>query len=167
MGITVTLTDLDNLTNQTSAVAAINSNSAAIVAGFEDALNVSGDTMLGDLDMNSKQIYNLPTPSSTSSPLRLLDVQLLNGDGTIEAYPLPAGGTSGQVLTKVDSTNYNVEWSPPPQLAASALSNGTTGTGAVVLETAPTITGSVTGNPIFTQNVGFGKDTNPQAPVYS
>lgn len=42
--------------------------------------------------------------------------QYIRGDGTLETFPtilangLPTGGTAGQILTKVDATNYNATW---------------------------------------------------------
>ena len=105
MGITVTLTDLDNLTNQTSAVAAINSNSDAITTGFTDAVNIEGDTIQGNLDMNSNQILNLPVPATPYSPARLIDVV-----STPVISSVPPVGTSGAVVgllnaNKTDSGN--------------------------------------------------------------
>lgn len=44
---------------------------------------------------------SMPTPAST-------------------AVGIPAGGTAGQVLTKIDGTDYNVFWATP---AAAATSN--------------------------------------------
>ncbi len=41
---------------------------------------------------------------------------------------LPVGGTVGQVLAKVDGTNYNVQWTTPLDAATSATSVAVTGT---------------------------------------
>jgi hypothetical protein len=51
----------------------------------------------------------LPIPSGTT-------LQYVRGDGTLATFPsipeggLPPGGTAGQILTKVDSTDYNTTW---------------------------------------------------------
>lgn len=51
----------------------------------------------------------LPIPSGTT-------LQYVRGDGTLATFPsipaggLPPGGTAGQILTKVDATDYNATW---------------------------------------------------------
>lgn len=39
----------------------------------------------------------------------------------VSSSGLPAGGTTGQVLTKIDSTNYNAQWSDSTALAVSTV----------------------------------------------
>jgi hypothetical protein len=34
---------------------------------------------------------------------------------------VPVGGTAGQVLAKIDSTNYNTQWVTPPSSIVAAL----------------------------------------------
>lgn len=34
---------------------------------------------------------------------------------------VPIGGTAGQVLAKIDSTNYNTQWVTPPSSTVAAL----------------------------------------------
>lgn len=70
----MTLTDLVNLENETTAVANINANNALIEAALENTVSRDGtspNTMSGALDMNSNHIYNLPYPVSIYSPLRV------------------------------------------------------------------------------------------------
>lgn len=113
MAINLSLTDLANLQNETTAINAINSNNAAIEAVVGNILARDGTApnyMESELDMNSNAIINLPAPTSDTEPLRLIDAATLNGGGTIEVSPLPAGGTAGQVLTKNSATNYDVSW---------------------------------------------------------
>jgi trimeric autotransporter adhesin len=74
MTVPITLTNLANLNNPTTAVNTINSNNTAIASAFSSALYTVGDQMLGVLDMNSNQIINLPAPSTINSPVRLIDV---------------------------------------------------------------------------------------------
>lgn len=73
----LTLIDISNLNNQQTAVANINSNSAAIETAFENTLSRDGiapNQMLSDLDMNSNRILNLPHPVSSTEPIRLGDI---------------------------------------------------------------------------------------------
>lgn len=67
----VTLNDVANLTNQTSALATINGNSDTIAAAIENTLSRDGtspNTMEANLDMNSNRITNLPSPASSTEP---------------------------------------------------------------------------------------------------
>lgn len=86
MAVSLTLIDLANLQNETTAVAAINNNNTAIEAALQNVLSLDGTTpnsMNAALDMNSKAIINLPAPVSGESPLRLTDYSTLSGGGTI------------------------------------------------------------------------------------
>lgn len=112
MSITLSVNKVGDLTNTTTAQSTINSNFAAVVSAFEDALDVTNTSipnqMEGPLDMNSNPIVNLPVPISLNSPLRLADANTLNGGGTITG--LPAGGTTGQGLVKTSNTDYVTGW---------------------------------------------------------
>lgn len=111
----ITLSDLANLENQTTAVSAINANNAAIETAFDNTLSRDGTSpnqMSASLDMNSHRILNLPSPTSLYEPIRLLDVETINSSG-ITVSPLPAGGLQGQHLIKNTDTNYDVSWAPP------------------------------------------------------
>lgn len=104
----ITLTDLANLQNETTAVNAINNNNAVLETAFDNTLSRDGttpNTMGANLDMNSNQILNLPVPASASSPVRLQDVV---DSPTIAS--IPPVGTSGAVVgllnaNKTDSGN--------------------------------------------------------------
>lgn len=68
----LTLTDLANLQNENTAVAAINANNAAIETALENTLSRDGTSpnpMTSQLDMNSNQIINLGDSVSPSSPI--------------------------------------------------------------------------------------------------
>jgi hypothetical protein len=147
MSINVTLADVGSLIDVTTAQTTINNNSTAIVAGFEDALNAGGDQMQGNFDMNGYQILNLPAPATQSSPVRLSDI---TGDNPVVAT-IPAGGTTGQVLAKIDNTDYHIHW----QDESSDL---TAGTNIVLSGTTPT-TISTTATPTFS-NVHTGTIIN-------
>lgn len=110
MTIDVTLANVGNLIDTTTAQTTINNNNAAIVTAFDSALDTSGDQMEGNLDMNSNRILNLPAPISNLEPARLVDLEVLTGSGTITVNPTPTGGTVGQVLAKNSSSNYDYSW---------------------------------------------------------
>lgn len=99
----LTLTDLVNLQNETTAVNAINANNALIEAAVENTLSRDGtvpNTMSNNLDMNSMQILNLPAPASATSPARLQDVV---SAATIAS--VPPVGTSGAVVGLLNANN--------------------------------------------------------------
>lgn len=123
MTIPVTLSNVGSLIDATTAKTTINNNSAAIVTAFQAALDTGGDQMEGNLDMNSFHILNLPSPGSLNEPIRVVDVNTLNGGGTITVNPLPAGGTTGQVLEKNSNTSYDTGWYTPA-LTPPAGNNG-------------------------------------------
>lgn len=86
MAVSLTLTDITNFQNETTAVAAVANNNTAIEAAFQKVLSLDGTTpnsMNAALDMNSKAILNLPEPVSGLSPLRLQDYDTLVSGGTI------------------------------------------------------------------------------------
>lgn len=74
----LTLTDLTNLENQSSAVTTINNNSAAIETALENTLSRDGtspNAMEANLDMNSNRILNLPEPVDSTEPARFQDIE--------------------------------------------------------------------------------------------
>jgi hypothetical protein len=78
----LTLDDLANLENQSSAVTTINNNSASIEAAIENTLSRDGTTpnsMESDLDMNSNSILNLPLPTTDTEPVRKGEFDVLAG----------------------------------------------------------------------------------------
>src|SRR5216684_7947670 len=98
----ITLSNIADLTQSTTAQTTINSNSSTVQTAFDNTLSRDGTSpnqMGAALDMNSNRILNLPLAVSISEPLRLSDITLLNGSGTINVSAMPAGGTAGQVLT--------------------------------------------------------------------
>lgn len=107
MSETVTLAPLTSLTNDTSAIATINSNSQLIETAFADCLSLSGSSpnaMQNNLDMNNNQILNLPSPATINSPARLIDIV---ANPTL-ALTIPPVGTSGATVPLL---NTNVTWS--------------------------------------------------------
>lgn len=72
----ITLNNLINLQNETTAVNTINSNNNVIQAAFDNTLSRDGsfpNQMNSNLDMNSNRILNLPSPINGSEPIRLQD----------------------------------------------------------------------------------------------
>lgn len=79
----LTLSDLTNLNNPTTAVATINANSAATETALEKTLSRDGTSpnqMDAQLDMNSNRIINLGAPTSLNDAVRLRD---LTGDEVV------------------------------------------------------------------------------------
>lgn len=102
MAENVILNNVTTFTNDSTAASIVNANSSAIATAFVDTLSRSGvapNQMQSVLDMNSNQIINLPAPSTTNSPARLIDVV---SNPTIV---VPATGTSGHVVPFLDGNN--------------------------------------------------------------
>lgn len=173
----VTLVPVSSFVNDTTAVSTVNNNMVAITTAMDNTLSRDGTSpnmMNATLDMNSNQIINLPAPSSTTSPVRLIDVA---GNPNIV---IPGTGTSGHVVPFLDGNNT---WSgtntfpnnsfPNSELAQMSANtikgNNTSGTAnAADLTVAQTNTllGTITlsGNNTFTGNQYF-KSGRPWADV--
>jgi hypothetical protein len=87
----LTLSDLANLQNEATAVAAINTAFGLIETALENTLSRDGtspNTMSADLDMNSNDILNATSVSITSEPtednhaVRLTDLEAATFDGS-------------------------------------------------------------------------------------
>jgi hypothetical protein len=90
------LSDLTNLSNQTSAVNTINANNAAIEEALEVTLSRNGTSpnqMGADLDMDSNRILNLPDAESEQEPITKSQF-----DDTIEALETGAVVEASYVL---------------------------------------------------------------------
>lgn len=107
----LTLSDLANLANQTTAVATINANNTLIEAALENTLSLDGtepNSMDATLDMNSYPIINVPTPATSHHAVNKAYVDGLI-DGTQEfiqdnnTTPEAIGGAVGD-RTTVDTT---------------------------------------------------------------
>lgn len=107
MGVKLTLTDVENFNNPTSAVQQINANFQAISDILDEVLFRDGTApnyLTSSLDANSQRILNLPSPESSAEPARLQDVQ--NGI-TLTEYAIPSvSGNSGKVLKTDGSTIF-------------------------------------------------------------
>lgn len=165
----ISLNNVGSLIDATTAASTINSNFGVIRTAFDNTLSRDGTTpnqMLAPIDMNSNSITNLPSPLTTTSPLRLQDLNTFIGGGTITN--IPAGGTTNQVLGKTSNTSYQVGWlnsvtsvglALPSDLTVTnspVTTTGTltgawatppTGTGAMVRATGPTLVTPALGTP--------------------
>lgn len=107
----ITLNNLANLQNETTAVNIINGNNDAIETFSDDVISRTGKTpnvMESQLDMNSNHIINLPAPLSDNDPVRLIDVTTITepATGNVTSLATPSGGeaavfsgTSGKIIT--------------------------------------------------------------------
>lgn len=89
----VTLTDFTSLTNEESAVAALNANNAAIEAFSDLVLSRNGaspNQMSANLDMNGFRMINMAAPVDDNDPVRLIDV--VDGIRGLQGDPGPPGG---------------------------------------------------------------------------
>lgn len=110
----LTLTDLDNLQNDTSATNAINTNNTSIETAMENTLSRDGttpNTMSANLDMNSNRIVNLAQPANSSDAARLVDVTalysldtLLTPGTTVDSEIVLFNGTGGDNLKSATQT---------------------------------------------------------------
>src|SRR5882762_9272414 len=165
----LSLNDVGNLIDTTTAQTTINANNAATVTAVNNTLSLDGtapNQMLVPFDMNSQQILNLPAPATLLSPLRLQDLNSFIGGGSIAS--VPTGGTTGQGLTKHSNANYDMQWSNVDTSVGLAMpadftvtnspvtGSGTltaayaatpTGTGPFVKQTSPTLITPALGTP--------------------
>lgn len=165
----ITLNDVVNLENETTAVGVINTNSAIIETAMDNTLSRDGTTpnqMEATLDMNSNRIINLPAPISADEPARLTDLNTLNGGGTIVIEQLPTGGTTGQLLTKNSSTNFDASWLNPVGILPTGgtsgqalLKNSSTNFDASFQTINQMTTGGLTGQ-VLTKNSNTNFDTS-------
>lgn len=155
----ITLNDVGNLVDATTAKNTINSNSAAIETAFENTLSRDGtapNQMESSIDMNSNQIINLPDPATPNSPLRLQDLSDFIGGGTVTN--IPAGGTTGQVFAKNSNADYDVAWKNSVTSVGLSLPSDFTVTNSPVTTTG-TLTATLTNTPTGTG--GFVRQTSP------
>jgi hypothetical protein len=168
-GITLTLPDVTNGGSNTAnegrvySIVKVDSAAGAItVDPFSGGQTISGQS---SLTISAQWTgYTIQSTSSGWVVLGIMDESVSGilpvSDGGTGSNLSATGGTS-QVLRQ-SSVGGNITVS---QLAASNLSNGTTGSGAVVLASAPTISGAITisgtatyttANPVFFSSTGSG-----------
>lgn len=106
----ITLNDLANLQNESTAVSTFNANNVLIETAMENTLSRDGTSpnqMSADLDMNSHRIYNLLDASTNQEPITLNQlnaVTTLGGASPINAAYILASANStlgsARVLTQ-------------------------------------------------------------------
>lgn len=129
----ISLTDLVNLQNETTAVNAINANNAILETAFDNTLSRDGtspNTMGASLDMNNNHILNLPAPTAATDPVRLQDIVPTSGVVLSNANPIMDGVATPGVLTGVSRQDHV---HPSDTSKVSALNAALTG-----VPTAPT-----------------------------
>ncbi len=121
--------------NNASIIAILNANNTVIEETFADTLSRSGvspNQMESNLDMNGKQIINLPAPNTANSPIRVSDVQSQafagppgpagpQGPPGIQGPPGPGGGGGGGSVTSV-AVGTGLSASPSPIVTAGTIS---------------------------------------------
>lgn len=81
----LSLTDIENFQNETTAVAALAENNDAVITAIENTLSRDGTSpneMTASLDMNNNRILNLPTPTSAAEPATKAYVDAAAGDAS-------------------------------------------------------------------------------------
>ena len=149
----LSLTDLASLTNETSAIAAINNNNTLVENALENTLSRDGtspNSMNSNLDMNSYRIQNLPIPIGGTEPIRKNEFdetlagiqasQVTNG-----SVPTPVLENVGKYLKATGIGNYT--WSDVAGSGAVSLTNYNET--AVTAKTTFTITGGYTSTSVF------------------
>lgn len=134
----ITLNNVADLTQTTTAATTINTNSSTVQTAFDNTLSRDGTSpnqMGAALDMNNQQIINLPTPSSVNSPARLIDVV---SNPTIV---VPGTGTTGHVVPFLDGNNT---WSGTQTFSTDTFNGNTTFAGNVTHNGTTTFTNTVT-----------------------
>jgi len=135
----LTLNDVADLTQPTTAKTTINNNSAAIETAMENTFSRDGtspNTIACNIDMDSNRVLNLPEPVTANEPLRLQDLEDFIGGGTIAS--IPAGGTTLQVLAKTSGTDYAIAWTDDSSLITAGTNIVKTGTSPTTISTSLT-----------------------------
>lgn len=165
----VPLDSVGSLIEATTARNVINNNFDDIETAFDNTLSRDGTSpnqMGAVLDMNSHAIINLPDGVTSQEPVSMsqfitetdaLQNQITNGH-------VPAGGLTGQVLTKDSNTDYVSSWHTPGVGAGTVSSVGLALPADFTVTNSPvTTTGTLTGTFVNapTGTGGFVRATSP------
>lgn len=107
----ISLTNITNLQNESTAVAAMNVNSSVIQTAMENTLSRDGttpNTMASSLDMNSNTIINLPAPATSTEPVRLADLTDYAPTIIFQASQPATSYFAGSMWIDSDSTDEDV-----------------------------------------------------------
>jgi len=141
----VTLTNIENLQSETTAVQAINENFDAIEAAMELTLSRNGATpnqMTAPLDMNSQRIINLPEPVDPNDAVRLVDLEGISGPAGPAGPPGPTGAGTGDMLRSNNLSDVLNTTTARTNLGAQASASNLTSLSG--------LTGAVDKVPVFT-----------------
>lgn len=142
MSTSTTFTTFQSLQQDTSATADLNSNFALVNTSLTNCLALNGQApnqMQANLDMNGNYIINVPAPISLSSPLRLADLPGITAGSITLGFP--------SLIGDVTAPSNNGPLTTTIQKIQGTTITGTTGTGFLVFNTNPTITGlTLSGN---------------------
>jgi len=168
-----------NLTNQTSITANIDANFSEVASLLNDVVSRKGtspNTMSSQLDMNSNQILNLPSPSTALSPVRLQDINstiaptpaILSGNNVYTGNNSFTGTTTLGTTTLGTTTLGNTTFTGTVTQAATTSGNtsftGTNTFNKVIID--GTTLGGLSGNSFFVSKTGVdgGDCSNPSTP---
>lgn len=165
-----TLNTLATLADSPSNVAKLNENFNNILAALEDTVSRVGadkNFLEGDIDANSKRIYNLPYPATATEPLRKGDIDIAALDNAVG------------VINNTDFKSYITLTTGVPIFAGQAVVTGVdgklypathaaVGTGAKILGISETSSGANTAARVrqFGDIVHSGWLFDPTKPVF-
>lgn len=135
----LTLTDLANLENQSTAIATINANNTLVENALELTLSRDGttpNTMVTDLDMNSNQILNLPSPVDPNDPITLSFAATNYGDALGYSTAAAASATAASTSASGASTSATAAGTSATAAATSATAAATSATASATSATA-------------------------------
>lgn len=109
----VTLSNVTNLQNESSAVATINTNSDRIEEAMEKTLSRDGtspNAMEANLDLNGFRIINLPAASANTEPVRKLEFDVVTAqiqaiDNAVAAAEASATASAGSATESANSAS--------------------------------------------------------------
>ncbi len=132
----ISLQNLANLQNETTAVNIINANNDAIEVAMEKTLSRDGtvpNQMTSELDMNSQRIINLTAPLTDNEPARLVDLTDIVFDAGTGNVVGPASAVANNVAIFAGTSGKLIA-DGGANLASKANLAGDTFTGPVVFD---------------------------------
>lgn len=102
----IVLSNIASFQNDSSAVAGYTANNTALTTALDNTLSRDGTSpnqMSASLDMNSNRILNLPTPTSTTEPLRVQDVTAASSAVNVASGISYSHATSNLTATDVQA----------------------------------------------------------------